>query len=228
MGSGTLRGALEWSGGKDLYMESCCRSSGKIYCFGIVPGSFQKLPEGSRGVRKSTSGFHQHLGRAWAVGGALALLGQAHQPPQGPCAWEGETLSGRESTCLGRQVSSLGRLPSLEEGLGLRPQPSHSPIYSGEGAQGVDTPNPSLLSLPISLHLDPSALGEALSVFRCHYHHHAVVFVQISSTYSPSLAGSRRRMRPRAGRVLNSEVPHVRCLDRIGSRREYDYANHDL
>ena len=101
-------------------------------------------------------------------------------------------------------------LPSLEKGLGLRPQPSHTPIYSGEGAQGLDTPNPSLLSLPISLHLDPSALGKAPSVFRCHYHHHAIVLVYISYTSSPSLARSIRSGRRRAVCVLNAEVSSVR------------------
>ena len=61
MGSGTSRGAPEWSGGKDLYMESCFRGSGKSSVFsGIVPGSFQKVPEVPEG-----SGFHGgfHLSR---------------------------------------------------------------------------------------------------------------------------------------------------------------------
>ena len=41
MGSGTSRGAPEWSGGKDLYMESGFWGSGKSSVFsGIVPGSF--------------------------------------------------------------------------------------------------------------------------------------------------------------------------------------------
>ena len=48
MGSGISRGAPEWSGGKDLYMGSHIWSSGKSFVFsGIVPGSFQKVPEGS-------------------------------------------------------------------------------------------------------------------------------------------------------------------------------------
>ena len=59
MGSGTSRGAPEWSRGKDLYMGSHILGSEKSSVFfGIVPGSFQKVPDGSGGVRKSTEGPH--------------------------------------------------------------------------------------------------------------------------------------------------------------------------
>ena len=85
-----------------------------------------------------------------------------------------------------------------------------------------------IASLPLLLLHVPSVLGEALPEFRCHHHHHTAVLVHISSTSSPSLVGSRRRGCRRAVRVLNTEVPLVRYLDQIGSRREYDYTNSDL
>ena len=88
--------------------------------------------------------------------------------------------------------------------------------------------DPCPLPLPTPPMFHRYALGEALPKFRCHHHHHAVVLVQISSTSSTALAGLRRRGRCRAVRVLNSEVSNVRYLDRIGSRREYDYDKHDL
>ena len=89
MRSRTSRGVPKWSGGKDLYMESCCSGSGKSSGFsGIVPESFQKVPKDSRGVRRSGNCSTTSNTAAWAVGGALALMGQGHQPPQGPCAWE--------------------------------------------------------------------------------------------------------------------------------------------
>jgi hypothetical protein len=127
---------------------------------------------------------------AWAVGGCPGLNGPGAPTPTRPMRL-GRRNPKWEGVHLPWEASFLPWPPPLFGG-GLLPQPSYTPIYSGEGAQGLDTPNPSLLSLPISLHLDLSALGEALSAFRCHYHHHAVVLVQISSTYSPSLAGSRR------------------------------------
>ena len=41
-------------------------------------------------------------------------------------------------------------------------------------------------------------------------HHHAVVLPELSINFSSPLAGSRRRRRPRAVRVLNTEVSSVR------------------
>ena len=62
--------------------------------FCIVPASFQKVPEDSGGVRRSGNCYTTSNTEAWAVRGALALMGQGHQPPQGPCAWEGENPKG--------------------------------------------------------------------------------------------------------------------------------------
>ena len=73
-------------------------------------------------------------------------------------------------------------------------------------------------------------LGEALQENR-KLHHHAVVLPELSLNFSSPLAGSRRRRRPRAVRVLNAEAPSVRRLDRIFrdlNRREYDSINRVL
>ena len=81
MRSRTSRGAPEWSGGKDLYMGSHILGSGKSSgFFGIVPGRFQKVPEGSRWGPPCPGG------PTWAVGvGHLALHGLGAPVPQGPC-----------------------------------------------------------------------------------------------------------------------------------------------
>ena len=45
MGSRISRGALEWSGGKDLYMESPILVVGKVSdIIGIVPGVPERVP----------------------------------------------------------------------------------------------------------------------------------------------------------------------------------------
>ena len=106
---------------------------------------------------------------------------------------------------------------------GNKPAPS-TPIYSGE-AHGSRTPSPgTALSLPNTSSYSSVVLGEALPE-NCKLHHHAVVLLELSLNFSSPLAGSRRRRRPRAVRVLNAEAPSVRLLDRIFrdlNRREYD------
>ena len=63
------------------------------------------------------------------------------------------------------------------------------------------------------------------------HRHHGVMLLEFSLNLSYPLAGSRRRRRPRAVRVLNAEAPLVRRLDRIFrdlNRREYDSINRVL
>jgi len=85
MRSRTSRGVSEWSRGKDLYMGSHILGSGKrCSFFGIVPGSFQKVPEDSGGVRKSTSGSTTSQGLAWAKGRRPGLIGPGAPSPQKP------------------------------------------------------------------------------------------------------------------------------------------------
>ena len=67
--------------------------------FGIVPGSFQKVPEDSGGVRRSGNCSTTSNTVAWAVGGALALMGQGHQPPKAHAHGRGETLTGSVGEC---------------------------------------------------------------------------------------------------------------------------------
>ena len=87
MRSRTSRGVPEWSGGKDLYMGSHILGSGKsLGFFGIVPGSFQKVPETSGGVQKSTKGSTMSPGPAWAEGRRCGLIGPVAPALKGPCA----------------------------------------------------------------------------------------------------------------------------------------------
>ena len=139
MRSRTSRGVPEWSGGKDLYMESCCSGSGKSSgFFGIVPGSFQKVPEDSGGFRRSGNCSTTSNTVAWAVGGRPSLNGPGAPAPQGPCAWEGENPKGeglhltwealRPPLAAPQAPSRAGRTPWGRETL-KGAQPSLSPIY---------------------------------------------------------------------------------------------------
>ena len=83
---------------------------------------------------------------------------------------------------------------------------SLAPINTG-GWEGCHT-IPLALPLPLSNTSSSSiALGEALPENHELHHHHAVVLPEFSLNFSSPLAGSRRRRRPRAVRVLNAEAP---------------------
>jgi hypothetical protein len=110
MRSRTSRGVSEWSRGKDLYMGSHILGSGKrCSFFGIVPGSFQKVPEDSGGVRKSTSGSTTSQGLAWAKGRRPGLIGPGAPSPQKPTQLgkEKKESPSRNRIGLGVQVLSL-------------------------------------------------------------------------------------------------------------------------
>ena len=79
MSSWTSRGVLEWSEGKDLYMESPVLVTGKVSGdIGNVPGP----PGGSRG---STKWGHQPWRLAWAKSGKGPAPEWAGAPPtRGP------------------------------------------------------------------------------------------------------------------------------------------------
>ena len=178
MRSRTSRGVPEWSGGKDLYMESCCSGSGKgSGFFGIVPGSFQKVPEDSGGVRRSGNCSTTSNTVAWAVGGALALMGQGQQPPQGPCAWEGENPKGG-----GLHLTWEALLPPWPHPLGwetLKGAQPPSPLYILE-VLGLPTHefSPSWCS-PTSLPTPPLpwCLAKPCRIATLLHHHHAVVLL---------------------------------------------------
>jgi hypothetical protein len=82
MRSRTSRGVSEWSRGKYLYMGSHILGSRKgCSFFGIVPGSFQKVPKDSGGLQKSTSGSTMSQGMAWAKGRCPGLIGPGAPSP---------------------------------------------------------------------------------------------------------------------------------------------------
>ena len=100
--------------------------------------------------------------------------------------------------------------PPLDVYRGAAPSPL--PLYIVEGVGGKPHPSPGA-TLPLSNTTSSSVvLGEALPE-NCKFDHHAVVLPELSLNFSSPLAGSRRRRRPRAVHVLNSEVPYVRYLD---------------
>jgi hypothetical protein len=114
MRSWTARGVSEWSRGKDLYMVSHILGSGKrCSFFGIIPGSFQKVPEDFGGVRQSTSGSTTTQGQTWAEGKRPGLIGLGAPSPQKPM-WLGKEKKGspsRNRVGLGVQVLSPLAVP---------------------------------------------------------------------------------------------------------------------
>ena len=85
MRSRTSRGVSEWSRGKDLYMGSHILGSGKGAVFSVfyreASRRFRRIPEGSGSPQV---GPPRPKGWHGLKGGALALLGQAHQVLKSP------------------------------------------------------------------------------------------------------------------------------------------------
>ena len=202
MRSRTSRGVPEWSGGKDLYMGSPVSGIGTSFgVIGIVPGP----PEGSRG---STGWGHLSRRAPWAAVGREPALSGLGRPPLGlPLRLGLETLRvGGAPLALGGKPPPWPPPPLRWDLQGGR-RPPRTPINSG-GEVGQQQHSPWRLPLPLQ-HLSlPLVLGEALPGSR-YFHHHAVVLLDLHQLL-PSLAGSRRRRRPRSVRVLNAEVPSVR------------------
>src|SRR6266536_1349412 len=202
MRSRTSRGVPEWSGGEELYMGSPVSFTGTISgVIGIVPGP----PKGARG---STGWGHLPRGTKWAEQGREPAHSGLVRPPKGPKEPRAPNprVWGLPPTKLGGQASSfpLVRLPPSRLDLeGLAPFPFH-PINRGE--EGGQQHHIQGAALPLS-HLSSSSveLGEALQENH-ELHHHAVVLPEFFPNFSYPLAGSRRRRRPRAVRVLNAEA----------------------
>ena len=151
--------------------------------------------------------------------------GRAHQPTKGlsapptpshvtrrgggatPRAAAPPGLGGKFPRGWGRpnpsRVSPVAAAPPL--GRLLHPLP---PIYS-EGARGQPHPLPGA-ALSSSNSSSSVVLSEALPENHELHCHHAVVLLEFSLNFSSPLAGSRRRRRPRAVRVLNAEAPSIR------------------
>ena len=181
--------------------------------FGIVPGSFQKVPEDSGGVRRSGNCSTTSNTVAWAVRGRPSLNGPGAPAPQGPCAWEGENPKGGGLHLTWEALlPPLGRRPLLR--LDLRgPAPlSLAPIYMW-GLGGQRHPS-SGAALPLSQVLLFSYGAWRSSAGLPHSSFTTMpsccCWMESSPTSPSPLAGSRRRRHHRAVRVLNAEVPSVR------------------
>ena len=186
------------------------------------------------GIVPGVPGYGQHVRKGFrrprqALGGLMGQGEGANQPTKGLCAppnpshvtrrGGGATpraaappgLGGKFPRGWGRpnpsRVSPVAAAPPLENP--RAPPPPLPPIYS-EGVGGQ--PHPSLGAAPSSSYISSSSvvLGEALPENHELHRHHAVVLLEFSLNYSSPLAGSRRRRRPRAVRVLNAEAPSVR------------------
>ena len=151
---------------------------GKVSGFiGIVTGP----PEGSQG---STGWGHLSRRAPWAkVGGEPAPGGLVRPPPLGPPAPRvGNPRGGGASTCLGGQVSPLGRRPPRRSHL-LGPRPPWGPyIKRGEGGH----PHPCTWRLPSPLlHLSLSLSLAKPCRDRCYFHHHGVVLLDLHQPLLP-------------------------------------------
>ena len=126
-------------------------------------------------------------------------------------------------------ISFLPPLPMPQWTWRARNQPP-PPLSVVVRCMGAASPCP-WRSPPLSYSSSSVVLSEALPENHELHRHHAVVLPELSLNFSSPLAGSRRRRRPRAVRVLNAEAPSVRRLDRIFrdlNRREYDSINRVL
>src|SRR3954467_54317 len=107
MRSWTSREVPEWSGGKDLYMGSCCTDTGKSWGhIGIVPGP----PERHRG---STLRGQPSRRASWATRGREPAPGGLGAPPSlGPMRLGlGETLVGAPPLAWGASPPPLAAAP---------------------------------------------------------------------------------------------------------------------
>ena len=85
------------------------------------------------------------------------------------------------------------------------PPPRPFPLYIVREREGSRT-LPLTKPLPLSCTSSFVALGDALPENHELHHHHTVVLSEFSLNVSSTLAGSRRRRRPRVVRVLNAEA----------------------
>ena len=183
----------------------------------IVPG----VPVDDQRVRK---GFRRPR---QALGGLMGQGERAHQPTKGlsasptpshvtrrgggatPRAAAPPGLGGKFPRGWGRpnpsRVSPMATAPSL--GNPRVPLPPPFPLYivrEREGSRTLPLAQPSSSSNTSSYSV---VLGEALPENHELHHHHVVVLSEFSFNFSSPLAGSRRRRRPQAVRVLNTEAP---------------------
>jgi hypothetical protein len=162
---------------KNHIYESGFRVSRKVRDFSVL---YQKVLEVSGG---STDGAHMGPG-----GGALAYMGQVHQPSLAHAASAGETLKGRhrEGNWGGGKRVSFPPLAATPTWRGAKlAAPLPWPLYKERGGQGATYLKPWPPPLPLFLLSLPQLLGEALSKFH-HNHHHVVVLLESISSTTPS------------------------------------------
>ena len=154
-------------------------------------------------------------GGATYPGGPHGLKWEGNQPLVGWCAppWAphaprvGNPRGGGASTCLGGHSTPLGRRPPRDP-ISRAGAPLGSLYKEGGGRAAA----------PLPWRSPPSSYSSFSSVVRSEalpenhelHRHHVVVLLEFSLNFSSPLAGSRRRRRPRAVRVLNAEAPSVR------------------
>ncbi|KAM3254239.1 hypothetical protein ACQJBY_048019 [Aegilops geniculata] len=180
MRSRTSREVPEWSGGKDLYMGSCCTDTGKSRGhIGIVPGP----PERHRG---STLRGQPSRRASWATRGREPSPGGLGAPPSlGPMRLGlggGETLVGAPPL-LGGQAPHPWPPPPWRSI--SKAAPPLGGLYKGGGEGGQPDPCCIGASLsPLHLSLSPQKLGEALLELCC-IHHHVVVLLDLHQPLLP-------------------------------------------
>ena len=182
------------------------------------------------GIVSGVPGYGQHVRKGFrrprqALGGLMGQGEGANQPTKGLCAppnpshvtrrGGGATpraaappgLGGKFPRGWGRpnpsRVSPMAAAPPL--GNPRAPPPPPFPLYivrEREGSRTLPWRSP-----PSSYTSSSIVLGEALLENHELHCHHAVVLLEFSLNFSSPLAGSRRRRRPRAVRVLNAEAP---------------------
>jgi hypothetical protein len=155
-------------------------------------------------------------GATWAVRGcALAYMGQGHQPQgaHAPRVSKGEESHKWKAPlgALGGRETSLGRRPPRRLDL-LGPAPPLALLYIvREG--GLFSHTFGCLLLPLQhLLLLHSAWRSPDGVLQLHHHHAVVLLLEPSSSTSPSpLLDQEGGDVTLTVRVLNAEVPSVRC-----------------
>ena len=159
-------------------MESCCSGSEKSSgFFGIVPGSFQKVPEDSGGVRKSRNCSTTSNTAAWAVRGRPSLNGTGAPAPQGPCAWERGNPKGEGFHLTWEALLPPWPPPPPQIGSEGAGPPLPCPyIYVGGGRAAAPKFWRSPPPLPSTPHIS-GCLAKPCWITTLLHHHHAIVLL---------------------------------------------------
>ena len=150
MRSWMSRGVPELSGGEELYIGSVVSANGKVSGSPVLYRDHRMGPGGPPGGATHPGGPH---GLKWE--GEPAHSGLVRPPPWDPHAPRvGNPRGGGASTCLGGQVSPLGRRPPRRSHL-LGPVPPWGP-YIKRGVGGQPHPDTWRLPSPFATPLPPA------------------------------------------------------------------------